>query len=61
MDLLYDAYDSYKEVVRKAHGNDAELEAIGLSHLGRLQYKVFIDIEKASKYYNMSLRGAFGL
>lgn len=61
MDLVYDAYDCYKETVRKAHGNDSELEAIALHHLGKLQYQMFKELDKASKFYNQCLRLAFSL
>ena len=59
MDQVYDAYDCYKETVRKAHGNDSEIEAIALYHLGKLQYQMFKELEKAKDFYHKCLRVAF--
>lgn len=36
MDYVYDAYDQYKDVIKHANGNNNELEAIGLMHVGNI-------------------------
>jgi hypothetical protein len=61
MDYVYDAYDQFKEVVKHAHGNNNELEAIGLMHIGKLQYQVFKCSEKAKNFYRQCITLAFGL